>query len=344
MSEEMGLNEVIEAPETKETPESQETSVNDSVQVEDFKDIAPFLREHQTTQVEEPDDSEETVAESKEETVTEGEEESLSDTPEDEGTEAAEPEEEHKPLVLSDGREVTPEILQELEKGNMMHADYTKKTQKLAERDRELQEQLKELEKFNANKEQAEQALQLLQSLELDPIGTLNQLWESYEQQGITEPVDPEKIELQKQIKQLENEKTTIEKSFAKKQEQEAINAFNAYVDGLQEKYKDQGFNRDEVLQCCHKYGIPDPEVAFKAMKYDDSVPNLQKQIDELKEQIKIAGQEAVNEYVKKKAGKAEEFKPPVGRGGTGSPPINLNKKQTFKDARRAAMARLSNT
>jgi molybdopterin converting factor small subunit len=324
-------------------PTATEQAPNPAITREEFAKASPFLRNYQAkqqaAQKQEPVKDEKAVetqpAEVKADTPAEGEPEK--------------PAEEPAPALIKmpDGREFTLDQVVEWEKGHLRQSDYTKKTQSLAEERRKMDSEKAQLMTY---KEQADKALQLARDIELDPIGTLDRLRDSYAEKGIYEAKDPEVLAQEKRIRSLEQEKQRLEHEKAEKANQDAVSELTGKLEKLAERYKDK-FDQVEVLQFMVDNKFADPEAAFKAMKADvlvedvkkeseSKVSELQKQIDELKAQMKTTSTTAVNEYVKAKTTKSEAPLPVGATGGGGSPPVQINRPRTFQEARKAAMAR----
>jgi len=253
-------------------------------------------------------------------------------------------------ITLPDGRKVSAKDVETWEKGHMMQADYTRKTQELSEQrrqfDTERQQHQEQVEWFTQNGEQAQKALSLWDQLSRDPIGTLEKVREHYESMGVYEPKDPNELARDDQIRRLETEKQQLAQEKQQLAQQEAFNRLDAQFKGLEKDYGDK-FNREEVIQFMLQNNFFDAEKAFKALKADDLISekesSLQKQIDELKEQLKNSNSKAVSDYVKTKTSKGS-VPAPVGTSTTAAPPVQINQPKNFIDAKRAALARLSKT
>lgn len=246
-------------------------------------------------------------------------------------------------VILPDGTEAT---WSDIEKGRMMQADYTRKTQALAAERKEI-DALKT--KYAGDIDLVDPALGLWKSLQRDPIGTLKQMEAHYESQGITEPADPQTLKTRDEMAALAQEKARLEQQLAVQQQQQQQQQFDAYMQGLEQKYKDQGFDRSEVLEFCIRNGVQNVEAGFKAMQADrvqetssSEVQQLRSEIEALKAQYVSAKEEGVKDYLQDKVQKAETFAPPLGTAATGSPPIVENKPRSFDEARKAAAERLS--
>jgi hypothetical protein len=114
----------------------------------------------------------------------------------------------------------------------------------------------------------------------------------------------------------------------------------------LETKYKDDGFDKTQVLQYCNDHMIPDPEVAFKTMMYDVNVTNVrtktQRDQEELDRKIKEESEKAISEYIKNKVVDKTNFTAPVGSGGGATGVGIVEKPKTFEQARKAALSRFS--
>jgi len=319
-----------EAPVASPEPGAGETPF---IQREDFAN-APFLRKQQVNREQETGEKK----------IDEGTLDTPVKTEPAEGEKSLETPLGEVPTAfkLADGREVTPEQIAEWEKGYMMQADYSRKTQKLAEERRQLQ---KETENAKDYREQADKALGLWQSFERDPIGTINQLQQYYENNGIVEPKDTEVLAREDRIRQLETEINTREQQSREQAEQQAHNWLVTQLGTLSQKHG-EAFNGEKVMQFMLDNNILDPEKAYKVMTHDDSVASLQKQMDALKTEmdtkLKAAKGEAIAEYVKTKTAKSEAPLPVGASSGGGSPIIQINQPKSFQDARKSALARLS--
>ncbi len=235
---------------------------------------------------------------------------------------------------LPDGRELTFEQISELEKGSMMQKDYTQKTQALAEERRLLQQ---ETEQFKPFKEQAEKALQLTKAFERDPIGTLRKLEEFYENQGIYEPKTPEELEIEDKKRELEFKEQALNQKGKDMEQQNQIDQFNQYMDGIASKYSKDGFDKQKVAEYMIKNSVYDAELAWKSMNHD----SLQQQIDDLNKKLESAKTDGVAEYVKTKIDKGNSS-PPLGVGGSsGAPPVQVDRPKTLREAKLSALNRL---
>lgn len=329
---------------TNDTSPEVSTGSNDSVSdaneitKEDFKQL-PFLRKYQNTlKQKEPEkevkkDTLEGEPEEKED-VKEGigEETTDLDNPEnkDSGNKEVQIGDDAK-IKLADGTEIT---IAELKKGYMMQADYTRKTQALAEERKAL-----EKERSTFDKEQVEKALQLQKELERDPIGTLDKLREQYEEQGIFEPKDPETLAKEDEIRRLKEEKLKLEQEKIEREQQETFDKIKTELDSLAEKYGDK-IDINNIVQFMIDNNFYDPERAMKALYFDVFIEEKEKALKAKEDEIKKAKESAVNEYIQSKT-KKQETKPPLGTSTTGSPPVTIQKPKTFQEARKAALARL---
>jgi hypothetical protein len=122
----------------------------------------------------------------------------------------------------------------------MLQADYTRKTQELAE-------QRKELSKYQDKN--LDEAVSLWERLGSDPIGTIRFLEEHYAEQGITEPKDPAvlkyEMELAKKDAELKEKNSLIEAQAAKERQE----GFNKHMNMLVDKYKDYNLDTKTVVQ-----------------------------------------------------------------------------------------------
>ena len=234
---------------------------------------------------------------------------------------------------LPDGREYTPEKIDEMEKGYMMQKNYTVKTQALAEERRAF-----EAEKGKFNPQVTQNAVTLWQQMEVDPIGTIDKLREHYENQGIFEPKNEEQLKFETEKRQLEFEKQTLQQEKQQRAQQEHYQRIESQLTSLAEKHG-KDFNREQTLSFMAENNIFDAEKAFKALHHDTLAESLQKQITELNDKLKTVKKEAVNEYVKEKTTK-KATPPPVGASNSGSPPVQINPPKTLEDAKKAALAR----
>ena len=220
-----------------------------------------------------------------------------------------------------------------LRKGNMLQADYTRKTQELAEERKKFQQ---ELDLFNQYKDlPVQDALSLWDSLAMDPIGTIRFLEEHYVEQGLTEPKDPEVLKIEKALLEEQQRNKILESQLQENTKVGNRVEFDQYMASLSAKYKDDGFDAEEVLKFCMEHEIPNPEIAFKAIQHERLVIKNQ----ELTKQLEEKGKTAVSEYVKEKATEVSSFIPPVGTGNTSSG-ITVSKPKTFAEAKKAALAR----
>lgn len=292
---------------------------NQGVSRDDFK-IAPMLRNQQTIPAEEPD------------AITE---EGAPDNLEAEEPEEPGQQEQTPPKVkLPDGREVD---LEDLIKGHMLHADYTKKTQALAEERRKMEEQFAP---FVQRGEDHAKALALWDQMGRDPIGVLNKLQEHYAEAGIYDAKDPEQLALEDEKRAIEQEKLQLQKEKYDQQVITELDKLDKQFKALADKHGDE-FNQAEVAQFMLDNKLTDPEKAFEAVAGPRLRDSLQKQIDELQAKMKNVGNSAVNDYVKGKTNRAAT-PPPVGAAGGGAPPVTIARPKTFQDARKAAIARFA--
>lgn len=334
------------ALESQESFTNDTQAQNDPVSVEDFLQHGRFLKEIQTNvpgndgqettpatdnqDSESPKEAEEGSLEEPLEGSEELGESEDTDDPldgeEGEADEADEDEEGSESWTL-DGEEVSPEQVKEWKLGYMRNADYTQKTQEVAELRKE-----------------AEQAIGLWQAFEIDPIGTLDFLRERYEEAGIYEPKDPEVVEKELQIRQMEQQRQADQEYRQHIDNQVAQAQFEEYMQHLEAKYDGQGFDRNEVIQFAVNNNINDPELAFKTLAYEklqakhaEEKEKAEKDFKAKEEEIK---KQAIKEYLDKKSQKSTETPLPVGSGGGGgSSPITTEEIKTFRDARKASLA-----
>ena len=237
---------------------------------------------------------------------------------------------------LSDDEEVTAEQILEWKKGYMMQSNYTQKTQALAEERRQF-----EKERAGIDPETGKMAMNLWKQMELDPIGTIDRLREHYEAQGIFEAKDQATLQLEQQKLQLEAEKRQFEQRRQQQLQQEEFSKLETQLSSLEKTYG-KDFDRQATVQFMIDNKMFDAEKAFKALHHDTAVERMQKQLEEMKKQMKTVKSEAVNEYVQTKTTK-KASPPPVGASISGSPPVQFNAPKTFEDAKKAALARMSN-
>jgi len=243
-------------------------------------------------------------------------------------------------IVMPDGERLTFDQILEMKKGNMLQADYTRKTQELAEERKRFQQ---EQEEYRRLKElPIDDAMGLWESLANDPIGTIEYLREHYESQGITEPRDPEVIRIEQERAKLEAENKKLKADNEAKQLEASKIAFQKYLDELSVKYKDQGFDKDAVLGYCMKNGIPDPEIAFKAMIHDTMLEKFDIRIKDLEAKLEQEKKGAVANYVKGKVVNSATHVPPVGGGNSGTG-VSISTPKGWRAARKAALDRLNN-
>lgn len=256
-------------------------------------------------------------------------------------------------FIMPDGEELTVEQIQELKKGNMLQSDYTKKTQKLAEDRKAVEKDLEEL--GNYRKLPVKDAMGLWMALEEDPISTIQYLTEHYQQQGVTDPKDPVVVQLERRIRELEGQLGQVNQSNIVRESQAKIEAVDKYMNELESKYKDEGFDKLAVVNYAIEHGISDPELAWKAMSRDaiatkskEELERIQREADEkiaaLQAQKDQEVKDAVGNYIKNKVVDTANFVPPVGGGGTGASGVSVRKENSWAASRRAAMARISNS
>jgi len=323
--------EAVPAEPPEETPEV--TPEEPILSRDELWEVSSFLRQATRPEPEESDNLAEPEAEAEDEQPEREEEPKKPESPEEGAKEEEQAAEELLKFKLSDDEEVTAEQIREWEKGYMRQADYTKKTQALAEEKRQF-----EAEKAKHDPQLIQNAMSLWKQIEIDPIGTLEKLREHYEAQGIYEPKDEAVLKLEMEKRQLEEEKQRLEQEKQQRYQQELYNRLESQLGALADKHGAE-FNRDEVIDFMRQNNIFDAEKAWKAMHHDTLAESLQKQINDLKQQIKEAEKNAVNKYVKTKTTK-QAVPLPVGAGNTGSPPVKINPPKTFEDAKKAALAR----
>lgn len=136
--------------------------------------------------------------------------------------------------------------LKEAVSGYQRQADYTRKTQQLAEERRNVQ---------------FAQAIQ--QALDNDPSATIELLKSHYglDQQESFEDDDIWADPMEKQYKQLE-------KRLASFEEQQAMNELERTIGGLQQKYGDD-FDANEVVSTALAQGTTNLEAVYKQMAFD---------------------------------------------------------------------------
>ncbi len=147
--------------------------------------------------------------------------------------------------VQLDGEEL--EIpLKEAVSGYQRQADYTRKTQQLAEERKNVQ---------------FAQAIQ--QALDNDPLATIELLKNHYglDQQESFEDDDIWADPMEKQYKQLERRLASFE-------EQQAMNELERTIGGLQQKYGDD-FDANEVVSVALAQGTTNLEAVYKQMAFD---------------------------------------------------------------------------
>lgn len=305
------------------SPEGEETGEDFERDREEVRQMSSFLRDFQERhlQTQEPGEEPETPAAV----------ETKPAKPEPGTIPAQPPGPESAPQVftLPDGRNLTAEQVLELEKGAMMQADYTRKTQALAEERRLLEQQ----------RQENERAFQILHNIERDPIGTLQKLQEEYEAKGFYEPLDPETLALEDKKRELDYKEQQILQKEQEMQQQAVYRDLDNRMAALGQQYGKE-FDRQKVIQFMIDEKIYSPEVAYDAVRAKQLEITSQKQIDELKAQLKEAKKEAVNEYLKVRTTK-KPASLPLGAGSTtGSPPVQVRHPRTLDDAKRSAMAR----
>lgn len=223
--------------------------------------------------------------------------------------------------------------LAELRKGAMLHADYTRKTQELAEERRKFQQDLEHAQGLKDSP--VTEALDLWNSLSMDPIGTIRFLEQHYNEKGFNEPKDPEVLKIEQALAEEQKRNKELADQLQSKDVTESQAKFDQYMADLAMKYKDDGFDTTEVINFCIETGINNPEMAFKIMQHDKLVSKNK----ELEGQLKDSSKTAVTEYVKEKVTETATYTPPVGTGNTSSG-VTVNKPKTFADAKKSALAR----
>jgi len=136
--------------------------------------------------------------------------------------------------------------LKEAVSGYQRQADYTRKTQQLAEERKNVQ---------------FAQAIQ--QALDNDPLATIELLKNHYglDQQESFEEDDIWADPMEKQYKQLERRLASFE-------EQQAMNELERTIGGLQQKYGDD-FDANEVVSAALAQGTTNLEAVYKQMAFD---------------------------------------------------------------------------
>lgn len=136
--------------------------------------------------------------------------------------------------------------LKEAVSGYQRQADYTRKTQQLAEERKNVQ---------------FAQAIQ--QALDNDPLATIELLKNHYglDQQESFEEDDIWADPMEKQYKQLERRLASFE-------EQQAMNELERTIGGLQQKYGDD-FDANEVVSMALAQGTTNLEAVYKQMAFD---------------------------------------------------------------------------
>lgn len=249
-----------------------------------------------------------------------------------------EPEQTPPPIFkLSNGEELTEEQVLELKKGNMMNADYTRKTQELAEERKRLQQ-----ESGKYKDKPVEDAVALWEQLAMDPVGTIEYLREHYRQQGITEPEDPDVVAARVEAAKAKEEASKLKAEIDGRNLEDGKKSYDSYMDSLSEKYKDFGFDKQAVINYCRDNAILNPELGFKAMMFDPAVEVMKKKVTETSTQAEEQAKAAIASYLKDKVVTAANFDTPVGSGVSGSGVV-VEKPRTLKDAKKAALARLKN-
>lgn len=148
--------------------------------------------------------------------------------------------------VVVDGEELEVP-LKEAVSGYQRQADYTRKTQQLAEERRSVQ---------------FAQAIQ--QALDNDPQATIDLLKNHYGIQAETDSFEEDDLfadPMEKQYKQLESRIRSFE-------EQQAMNELERTISGLQQKYGDD-FDANEVVSRALALGTTNLEGVYKEMAFD---------------------------------------------------------------------------
>lgn len=252
----------------------------------------------------------------------------------------ANPEPEVTKVKIGD-EELTLEQIQELKKGSMLQADYTRKTQELANQRKQIEEEAARIAKYKD--QPVDDAMTLWEQLSMDPVGTIRYLEQHYSEQGITEPEDPEILKAKLELVKEKQKSATLEQEVTNKKLEEGKKIFDEYMVSLSEKYKDHGFDTESVLTYCRENGISNPEVGFKAMMFDPAVSTLQQQMEFVRLEAENQKKSAVTDYVKDKVVKAANYNTPVGSGISGSG-FSVEKPKTMKAAKQAAMQRMRNS
>lgn len=179
--------------------------------------------------------------------------------------------------VVIDGEELEVP-LKEAVSGYQRQADYTRKTQQLAEERKSVQ--------F---------AKAIQEALDNDPKATVELLKQHYgiqEQDPFAEDDDLYMDPMEKQYKQLENRLRSFE-------EQQALNELERTINGLQQKYGDD-FDSDEVVSRALALGTTDLEGVYKQMAFDKL---YQRQQAERELQARKAQQEQKTVQAKRASG-----------------------------------------
>ena len=145
-----------------------------------------------------------------------------------------------------DGQEVIVPVKEALS-GYQRQADYTRKTQELAEQ-----------------RKQVQFAAALSDALQKDPAGTLQALQQHY---GLGAPTQSQPVE-EEYLDPAEKHLRSLEQRIASFEQQKAMDDLTRTIDSLQSKYGDD-FNADEVVAKALATGSTDLEAVFKQISFD---------------------------------------------------------------------------
>lgn len=145
-----------------------------------------------------------------------------------------------------DGQEVTVPLKEALS-GYQRQADYTRKTQELAEQ-----------------RKQVQFAAALAESLAKDPASTLQALQQHY---GLGAPTQDQQVE-EEYLDPAEKHLRSLEQRIVAFEQQKAMDDLTRTIDSLQSKYGDE-FNADEVVAKALAVGSTDLEAVFKQITFD---------------------------------------------------------------------------
>jgi len=145
-----------------------------------------------------------------------------------------------------DGQEVVVPVKEALS-GYQRQADYTRKTQELAEQ-----------------RKQVQFAAALSDALQKDPAGTLQALQQHY---GLGAPTQSQPAE-EEYLDPAEKHLKSLEQRIASFEQQKAMDDLTRTIDSLQGKYGDE-FNADEVVAKALATGSTDLEAVFKQITFD---------------------------------------------------------------------------